>query len=118
MATRKKRLSEGEDDVTEFLLNQIAKHVIYEQLGVFARDLEISDTDYGLITSPNCFSINELRFRVSMENNRYQTFYRPQTKTETPSDRDPPGQKHSHTETPPIQRHHTWTETLLDRDTH
>ena len=67
MATRKKRLSEGEDDVTEFLLNQVAKHVIYEQLGFFARDLEISDTDYGLITAPNGFGINEQRFRVSVK---------------------------------------------------
>ena len=76
MATRKKRLSEGEDDVTEFLLNQVAKHVIYEQLGFFARDLEISDTDYGLITAPNGFSVNEQRFRVSMKNNLFQTLFK------------------------------------------
>ena len=66
VTVRKKGKYEGGDKVDEFILNQVAKHVIYGQLGSLSRDLGISDTEYGKITAPNVFPQNEQIYKVSL----------------------------------------------------
>ena len=46
VGVRKKRKYNGGDPVDTYLLNQIAKHIKYEELGSLARDLSIEDTVY------------------------------------------------------------------------
>ena len=62
---RKKGKYGGQDNVDDFLLNQVAKHVKYDQLSAMSRDLGISDAEYKKITAPNTFSQKDQMYKVS-----------------------------------------------------
>ena len=62
---RKKVKYGGQDNVDEFLLNQVAKHVKYDQLGAVSRDLGITGVEYRRITTPNTFSQKDQIYKVS-----------------------------------------------------
>ena len=49
---QKKRYKE-DDRVDEFLVNQVAKFVRYEKLGLFAKDLKIKERELEIIMAPN-----------------------------------------------------------------
>ena len=49
---RKKRYKE-DDRVDEYLVNQVAKFILYEKLGLFAKDLKIKERELEIIMSPN-----------------------------------------------------------------
>ena len=52
-AVRKKGQYEEDDRVEEFLVNQVAKFISYEKLGLFAKDVRIKDRELEIIMAPN-----------------------------------------------------------------
>ena len=52
-AVRKKGLYEEDDRVKEFLVNQVAKFIRYEKLGLFAKDVRIKERELEIIMAPN-----------------------------------------------------------------
>ena len=52
-SVRKKGLYEDDDRVEEFLVNQVAKFIRYEKLGLFAKDLKIKERELEIIMAPN-----------------------------------------------------------------
>ena len=56
VVVRKKGKYGAQDYVDQFLSNQVAKHVKYDQLGSMSRDLGINDAEYKKITAPDTFS--------------------------------------------------------------
>ena len=51
-SVRKKGRYNGKDLVDDYLLNQIAKYVKYDELGTLARDLSIEGTAYENVAAP------------------------------------------------------------------
>ena len=45
-------LYEEDDNVDDYLLNQVSKHVLYNKLGSLARDLRLTDAEYSWIATP------------------------------------------------------------------
>ena len=45
-------LYEEDDNVDDYLLNQVSKHVLYNKLGSLARDLRLTDAEYSRIATP------------------------------------------------------------------
>ena len=52
-SVRKKGLYEEDDRVEEFLVNQVAKFIRYEKLGLFAKDVKIKERELEIIMAPN-----------------------------------------------------------------
>ena len=55
-SVRKKGLYEEDDRVEEFLVNQVAKFIRYEKLGLFTKDLKIKERELEIIMAPNYLS--------------------------------------------------------------
>ena len=48
------RVYEGDDEVDDYLLNQISKFVLFDKLGRLARDLRLNQAEYSRISAiPN-----------------------------------------------------------------
>ena len=52
-SVRKKGLYEDDDRVEEFLVNQVAKFIRYEKLGLFAKDVKTKERELEIIMAPN-----------------------------------------------------------------
>ena len=52
-SVRKKVLYVDDDRVEELLVNQVAKFIRYEKLGLFAKDLKIKERELEIIMAPN-----------------------------------------------------------------
>ena len=58
-SVRKKGLYEGDDRVEEFLLNQVAKFVHYEKLGLLGKNLRIKEEELETIMARNDLNPSE-----------------------------------------------------------
>ena len=61
---QKKRYND-DDRVDEYLVNQVAKFVRYEKLGLFAKDLKIKERDLEIIMAPNYLNPHDRIAKVS-----------------------------------------------------
>ena len=64
-SVRKKGLYEGDDRVEEFLVNQVAKFIRYEKLGLFAKDLKVKERELEIIMAPNYLNAHDRIGKVS-----------------------------------------------------
>ena len=62
---RKKGLYEEDDRMEEFLVNQVAKFIRYEKLGLFAKDLKIKKRELEIIMAPNYLNPHDRIAKVS-----------------------------------------------------
>ena len=62
---RKKKRYKDDDMVDEYLVNQVAKFVRYEKLGLFAKDLKIKERDLEIIMAPNYLNPHDRIAKVS-----------------------------------------------------
>ena len=62
---RKKKRYKDDDMVDEYLVNQVAKFVRYEKLGIFAKDLKIKERDLEIIMAPNYLNPHDRIAKVS-----------------------------------------------------
>ena len=63
-----KKKYESDDGVDEYLVNQVAKHVLHDKLGRLSGDLRISSTEYSKITAPNMFNEDDQINKASVTN--------------------------------------------------
>ena len=64
-SVRKKGLYEEDDRVEEFLVNQVAKFIRYERLGLFAKDLKIKERELEIIMAQNYLNSHDRIAKVS-----------------------------------------------------
>ena len=64
-SVRKKGLYEEDDRVEEFLVNQVAKFIRYEKLGLFAKDVKIKERELEIIMAPNYLNPHDRIQKVS-----------------------------------------------------
>ena len=64
-SVRKKGLYEEDDRVEEFLVNQVAKFIRYEKLGLFAKDVRIRERELEIIMAPNYLNPRDRIAKVS-----------------------------------------------------
>ena len=64
-SVRKKGLYEEDDRVEEFLVNQVAKFIRYEKLGLFAKDVKIKERELEIIMAPNYLNTHDKIAKVS-----------------------------------------------------
>ena len=67
-SVRKKGLYEEDDRVEEFLVNQVAKFIRYEKLGLFAKDVKIKERELEIIMAPNYLNPHDRIAKVSKWN--------------------------------------------------
>ena len=61
---RKKRYKD-DDRVDEYLVNQVAKFIRYEKLGLFAKDVKIKERELEIIMAPNYLNPHDRIAKVS-----------------------------------------------------
>ena len=64
-SVRKTELYKEDDWVEEFLVNQVAKFIRYEKLGLFAKDVKIKERDLEIIMAPNYLNPHDRITKVS-----------------------------------------------------